>query len=167
MASEKILESKQTVISEISDKVKNSESIVLFRYAQSTVADFEGLRSDLKKIDSEVKIYKNTLVNRALKDMDVDMSSYLEGPNAIVFGKDLLEPIKIISKFAKDHKNIEIVGGMINGEVVDLSTINEYASIPSYEGLLTMFAGGLMEHLKNLSIALNLYADKLGEESNN
>jgi large subunit ribosomal protein L10 len=56
---------------------------------------------------------------------------------------------------------------MINGEVVDLSTINEYASIPSYEGLLTMFAGGLMEHLKNLSIALNLYADKLGEESNN
>ena len=96
--------------------------------------------------------------------MNFDMSAYLEGPNAIVFGKELLDPIKVISKFAKDHKNIEIVGGMINGEVVDLSTINEYASIPSYEGLLTMFAGGLIEHLKNLSIALNLYADKLGEE---
>ena len=163
MASEKILESKQTVISEISDKVKNSESVVLFRYAQSTVADLQGLRSELKKIDSEVKIYKNTLVNRALKDMNVDMSAYLEGPNAIVFGKELLDPIKVISKFAKDHKNIEIVGGMINGEVVDLNTIKEYSAIPSYEGLLTMFAGGLIEHLKNLSIALNLYADKLGE----
>ena len=167
MASEKILEGKQTVISEISDKVKNSESIVLFRYAQSTVADLQGLRSELKKVDSEVKIYKNTLVKRALDDMNVDMGSYLEGPNAIVFGKELLDPIKVIDKFAKDHKNIEIVGGMINGEVVDLSTIKDYASIPSYEGLLTMFAGGLMEHLKNLSIALNLYADKLGEESNN
>ena len=163
MASSKILEGKQTVINEISDKVKNSESIILFRYAQSTVADLQGLRSELKKVDSEVKVYKNTLVKRALDDMNVDMSAYLEGPNAIVFGKDLLEPIKIISKFAKDHKNIEIVGGMINGEVVDLSTIKDYASIPSYEGLLTMFAGGLMEHLKNLSIALNLYADKLGE----
>ena len=164
MASEKVLESKQATIKEISDKLKNSESVILFRYAQSTVADLQGLRSELKKIDSEVKVYKNTLVKRALDDMNVDMSAYLEGPNAIVFGKELLEPIKVISKFAKDHKNIEIVGGMINGEVVDLSTINEYASIPSYEGLLTMFAGGLMEHLKNLSIALNLYADKLGEE---
>ena len=164
MASEKILEGKQTVVSEISEKVKNSESIILFRYAESTVADLQGLRSELKKVDSEVKIYKNTLVNRALEEMNVDMSAYLEGPNAIVFGKELLDPIKVIDKFAKEHKNIEIVAGMINGEVVDLSTIKEYASIPSYEGLLTMFAGGLMEHLKNLSIALNLYADKLGEE---
>ena len=164
MASEKILEGKSNVVSEISEKAKNSESIILFRYAQSTVADLQGLRSELKKIDSEVKIYKNTLVNKAFESMGVDMSSYLEGPNAIVFGKELLDPIKAVDKFAKDHKNIEIVGGMINGEVVDLNTIKEYSAIPSYEGLLTMFAGGLIEHLKNLSIALNLYADKLGEE---
>jgi len=164
MASEKILEGKSNVVSEISEKAKNSESIILFRYAQSTVADLQGLRSELKKIDSEVKIYKNTLVNKAFESMGVDMSSYLEGPNAIVFGKELLDPIKVVDKFAKDHKNIEIVGGMINGEVVDLNTIKEYSAIPSYEGLLTMFAGGLIEHLKNLSIALNLYADKLGEE---
>ena len=164
MASEKILEGKSNVVSEISEKAKNSESIILFRYAQSTVADLQGLRSELKKVDSEVKIYKNTLVNKAFESMGVDMSSYLEGPNAIVFGKELLDPIKVVDKFAKDHKNIEIVGGMINGEVVDLNTIKEYSAIPSYEGLLTMFAGGLIEHLKNLSIALNLYADKLGEE---
>ncbi len=163
MASEKILEGKSNVVSEISEKAKNSESIILFRYAQSTVADLQGLRSELKKVDSEVKIYKNTLVNKAFESMGVDMSSYLEGPNAIVFGKELLDPIKVVDKFAKDHKNIEIVGGMINGEVVDLNTIKEYSAIPSYEGLLTMFAGGLIEHLKNLSIALNLYADKLGE----
>ena len=147
------------------DSISNSlESFFSsFKRSWSTLTDS---KSDipLKKVDSDVKIYKNTLVRRALSDNGITMDEYLEGPNAIVFGKDLLEPIKIISKFAKDHKNIEIVGGMINGEVVDLSTINEYASIPSYEGLLTMFAGGLMEHLKNLSIALNLYADKLGEE---
>ena len=96
MASEKILESKKNVVSEISDKLKNSESIILFKYAQSTVSDMEELRKELKKIDSEVKVYKNTLVKRALDDMNIDLSSYLEGPNAIVFGKDLLEPIKAI-----------------------------------------------------------------------
>ena len=163
MASEKILESKKNVVSEIGDKLKNSESVILFKYAQSTVSDMEELRKELKKIDSEVKVYKNTLVKRALDDMNIDLSSYLEGPNAIVFGKDLLEPIKAISEFAKNHNNIELVTGIINGEVVSLDTIKDYASIPSMDGLLTMFAGGLIEHVKNLSIALNLYAEKLGE----
>ena len=125
----------------------------------------QGLRKELKKVDSEVKVYKNTLVKRALDDMNIDLDSYLEGQNAIVFGKELLEPIKIVSKFAKDHDNVEILTGVIDGKAATLETINDYASIPSREGLLTMFAGGLIEHVKNLSIALNLYAEKLGEES--
>lgn len=165
MASSKILESKKEIVAEITDKLKNSESVILFRYAESTVSDMQELRRELKKIDSEVKIYKNTLVKRALDDMNIDLSSFLEGPNAIVFGKELLDPIKALSKFAKEHGNIQIITGIVNGEVVTLDTIKDYASIPSMEGLLTMFAGGLIEHVKNLSIALNLYAEKLGEEN--
>ena len=165
MASEKILESKREVVAEITDKLKNSESVILFKYSESTVSDMQELRRNLKNIGSEVKIYKNTLVKRALDDIKIDLSEFLEGPNAIVFGESLLEPIKVLGKFAKDHKNIQVITGIIKGEVVSLDTIKEYASIPSMEGLLTMFAGGLIEHLKNLSIALNLYADKLGEEN--
>ena len=69
--------------------------------------------------------------------------------------------LKVLSKFTKDHKCAEIRSGIINGEVVGIDTINEYASIPSMEGLLTMLAGGMIEHVKNLSIALNLYAEGL------
>ena len=165
MASEKILNSKKETVNEISEKLKNSQSVVLFRYAQTSVEDLQKLRRELKKVDSEVKIYKNTLVKRALDDMNIDLSSFLEGPNAIVFGKDILEPIKAIDSFAKEHDNVEVITGLVNGEVVSLDAIKDYASIPSMEGLLTMFAGGLIEHVKNLSIALNLYADKLGEEN--
>ena len=166
MASEKALNAKQATIDEIAGKVKDSESVILFRYAQSTVADMQSLRKELKNVDSEVKVYKNTLVKRALDDMNINLDEYLDGPNAIVFGKEMLEPIKIISKFAKDHDNIQIVTGIINGEAVDLDTIKGYASIPSREGLLTMLAGGLIEHVRNLSIALNLYAEQLGEGNN-
>jgi len=166
MASERIINSKKEVVKEIEDKLKNSESVILFRYAESTVGDMQELRKKLKDIDSEVKVYKNTLVKRALNDMNINIDEYLEGPNAIVFGKDLLEPIKVISEFSKDHDNVELVTGIINGDAVSLDTIKDYASIPSMEGLLTMFAGGLIEHVKNLSIALNLYAEKLGDESN-
>ena len=165
MASEKSLNAKKEIVAEITDKLKNSEAVILFKYAESTVSDMQELRRDLKNMGSEVKIYKNTLVKRALDDMGIDLSSFLEGPNAIVFGKDLLEPIKALDEFAKKHKNIQVITGLINGEVVTLDTIKEYASVPSMEGLLTMFAGGLIEHLKNLSVALNLYADKLGEQN--
>ncbi len=164
MASEKILNRKKETVKEITDKIKNSQSVILFNYKESTVADLQGLRRELKKVDSEVKIYKNTLVNIALNGMGVNLSEFLEGQNAIVFGKDLLEPIKAIDAFAKAHDNVKIITGMVNGEVVSLDVINDYASIPSMEGLLTMFAGGLIEHVKNLSIALNLYAEKLGDE---
>lgn len=164
MASEKILNRKKETVKEITDKIKNSQSVILFNYKESTVADLQGLRRELKKVDSEVKIYKNTLVNIALNGMGANLSEFLEGQNAIVFGKDLLEPIKAIDAFAKAHDNVKIITGMVNGEVVSLDVINDYASIPSMEGLLTMFAGGLIEHVKNLSIALNLYAEKLGEE---
>ncbi len=165
MASEKILNQKKETVKEITDKIKNSQSVILFNYKESTVADLQGLRRELKKVDSEVKVYKNTLVKIALDGMNVDLSEFLEGQNAIVFGKDLLEPIKAIDSFAKEHDNVKIITGMVNGEVVSLDVINDYASIPSMEGLLTMFAGGLIEHVKNLSIALNLYAEKLGEEN--
>lgn len=165
MASEKILNAKKETVAEITKKLKNSKSVVVFNYAATSVSDMQELRRELKKVDSEVKVYKNTLVSRALDDMNLTLDNVLEGQNAIIFGKEILEPIKALSNFTKDHDNIKILTGIVEGEVVSIDTLKEYASIPSMEGLLTMFAGGLIEHVKNLSIALNLYADKLGEEN--
>ena len=129
-----------------------------------TVADLSKLRTELRKSNSEIKIFKNTYVKRALDELKINIDDFLEGPNAIVFGAELLEPIKVISKFAKDNQNLEIRVGIISGDVAGLDVINEYASIPSMEGLLTMLAGGMMEHVRNLSISLNLYAEQLEEK---
>ena len=158
MASEKALNAKQATIDEIAGKVKNSESVIVFRYAESTVADMQSLRKELKDVDSEVKVYKNTLVKRALDDMNINLDEYLDGPNAIVFGKEMLEPIKIISKFAKDHEAATVRIGILSGEIADLDVINKYATIPSRETLLTQLASGMMAYVKDLSIALNLYS---------
>lgn len=161
MASTKIIESKGNIVNEITDKVKNSESVILFSYQGLTVADMAELRRSLKNIDSEVKVYKNTLVKRALDSLNISLeTSFLEGPNAIVFGKELLEPIKAISEFAKNHEAAVIRVGIISGEVADLDVINKYATIPSRETLLTQLASGMMAYVRDLSIALDLYADK-------
>ena len=165
MASTKILDAKKEIVNNIIENIKNSESVVLFQYQGLTVSDLSDLRVKLREADATVKVYKNTLLKRALDELNLSFEGFLEGPNAILFGKNLLEPIKVLSDFAKDHDKLEIRVGIISGSVADLATIKEYASIPSREGLLTMLAAGMMEHVRNLSIALNLYAEQKENEN--
>ncbi len=163
MASKKVLEEKKAVVSEIVSKIKSSESVIIFHYQGLTVSDLSAIRIKLREVGSEVKVYKNTLLKRALDELNINLDEFLDGPNAILFGKDLLEPIKIISDFAKEHEKLNIRVGVLSGDVASLETINEYASIPSREGLLTMLAGGMIQYVKDLSVALNLYAEQLEE----
>ena len=161
MASEKILNAKKAIVEEIVAKLKDSESVMIFQYQGLTVEDLSNLRKELKTVDSDVKVYKNTLLKRAADELNINLDDFLEGPNAICFGKTLLEPIKIVSEFAKKHDKLDIRVGIISGNVADVSVIKEYAEIPSREGLLTMLAGGMIQYVRDLAIGLNLYADKL------
>ena len=161
MASTKVLNAKKQIVSEITDKIKGSESVIVFQYQGLTVDELSELRKSLREVNSEVKVYKNTLLKRALDDLNISLDGFLEGPNAILFGENLLEPIKVISEFAKTHEKLSIRVGIISGDVADLATINEYANIPSFEGLLTMLAGGMIQYVRDLSIGLNLYAESL------
>ena len=160
MASTKILEEKKQVVNEIAQKLKSSESVIIFQYQGMTVEELSELRKELKPVNAEVKVYKNTLLKRASDELSINLDGFLEGPNAILFGESLLEPIKIVSEFAKKHDKLDIRVGVISGNVADLTVIKEYASIPSREGLLTMLSGGMMQYVRDLSIGLNLYAEQ-------
>lgn len=166
MASTKVLESKKKTVEEIVGKIQNSESVILFQYQGLTVSEMTELRKELLKVDSEIKVYKNTLLKRAMDEIGKNVDEFLNGPNAVLFGKDLLEPIKVISNFAKDHKKLEIRVGIISGNVSDINVIKDYASIPSREGLLTMLAGGMIQYVRDLAIGLNLYAEQLEGKEN-
>ncbi|MEG1015347.1 MAG: 50S ribosomal protein L10 [Bacilli bacterium] len=164
MASTKSLNLKKETVSEIEKKLKSNKLFLLLNYQGLTVSEIESLRSNLKKSNAEIKVYKNTLMDIALKANKIDLSEYMAGPNIYVFADDIIEPIKLVCNFAKDHKALEVRVGYLDNEILDLNVINTYATIPSMEGLLTMFAGGLIEHVKNLSIGLNMYAEKLEKE---
>ena len=149
MANQKIIEGKASVVTEIAEKMKNSSSYVLFEYRGLTVTETNELRRKLKESGSEFKVYKNTLTKRALDTLNIDIDEHLAGPKAIAFGTDAIE-IKV---------------GVVDGSIADEKMLNELATIPSREGLLTMFASGLMEHAKNFAICLDLHAKNL--EKNN
>lgn len=167
MASKEILKQKEAVVAEISERLDNAKTFLLLNYQGLTVSEIAALRQSLREVNSDVTVYKNTLMNIALKNKNIALNEYMEGPNAYLFADSIIEPIKVVSKFAKEHPALEIRVGYIDNEVVDTKVISEYATIPSMEGLLTMFAGGLIEHVRNLSIGLNLYAEKLEEGGNN
>ena len=161
MANQKIIEKKSEIVNEIVDKMKNSSSYVLFEYRGLTVAETDELRKKLRESDAEFKIYKNTLTKRALDTLKINIDEHLNGPKAIAFGKDAVAPVKTLAEFAKKHKALEIKVGVIDGTVTDQKTLNELATIPSREALLTMLAGGLMGVVRDLSISLDLYSQKL------
>lgn len=163
MASNKILDAKKVVVSEIKDRISNASSVIFFDYRGLTVAETMELRNKLRGTNSDIKIYKNTLVKRALDTLDLNLGTVLEGPSAMSLSTDAIEPIKIITGFAKEHKALEIKGGIIDGSVSSLEELTALATIPSREGLLTMLAGGMIGIAKDLSICLHLYAEQKSE----
>lgn len=164
MANAKIIERKAQVVEEIANKVKESSTSVLFEYQGLTVSETNELRRKLRESGSDYKVYKNTLTKRAMDSLKIDLGE-LGGPKAIAFGTDAIAPIKTLSDFAKDHPALQLKVGIVDGEIADEAKLKTLASIPSRDTLLTMFAAGLMEHVKNVSICLDLHAKNL-EENN-
>lgn len=161
MANPKILAKKQEVIDEITNNVKESSSFIFLENNGLTVQETMELRRKLKESNSELKIYKNTLVARALKDLNIDVESELNGPKIVAFGKDIIEPIKAVNDFAKTHDKLVMKIGIVDGKVTELEELKKLATIPSREGLLTMFASGLLEIPRNFAICLDLHSKNL------
>ena len=164
MASQKILAAKQGVVEEIKNNMSNAATYVLFDYRGLTDAESKELRRKLRETGSDYKVYKNTLMARALADLGVDIDSSLVGPSALAFGTDQIAPIKVLSEFAKKHQALVLKVGVVDGVISDQSELQKLACIPSRDGLLTMLAGGMIQIAKDLSICLDLYAQQKEEK---
>lgn len=161
MAAQKIIEQKQVVVNEITDKAKKSASIVLFEYRGLSVGEMTELRVKLKESGSDIKIYKNTLTELAFEKLNIAIKDELNGPKAMVFGSDAVAPIKVLSDYAKKHPALTMKVGYVDGEVVGVQQLAKLAAIPSRDVLLTMLAASLIGTVKNLSISLDLYSKQL------
>ncbi len=158
MANEKILAKKQEVIDAIKRRVQDNATVVLFDYRGITDNEAKELRRALRNAGADYKVYKNTLMARALNDLNYDLNDSLQGPSALAYGTDQIAPIKVLSEFAKKNEAIILKTGIVDGEISDKDKLAQLATIPSRDGLLTMLAGGLIGIAKDLSICLDLYA---------
>ncbi len=158
------VELKQPVVQEISERIKDAQSVVLVDHRGLTVEQDTQLRRELREAGVAYKVYKNTMMNFAFKGTDCEgLSQYLEGPSAMaVSTEDATAPARVLAKFAKTAKALEIKGGVVEGVVYDAAGIANIANIPSREELISKLLGSLQSPITNFARVMNQLAEKGG-----
>ncbi|WP_410747421.1 50S ribosomal protein L10, partial [Clostridium neonatale] len=136
---------KEAKVAEIKEKLEKAQAVVLAKYQGLTVEEDTLLRKNLREAGIEYKVYKNTLVTLAVKELGIEgFDEYLEGPVSIAFGyDDVTAPARILNDFAKDHKALELKAGIVDGELYDAAKIQQLATIPSKEVLIAKLLGSI------------------------
>ena len=167
-----VLAAKTETVKTITEKAKESQTIIVCEYRGLTVAQIQEVRRALHKENAEMNVYKNSLVERAVDELGYNEMNdivspqlrgidFLKGPNAIVFSKDVIGGAKVIAKYAKRHKDVLIVkGGVVEGKFVDAAGMLEVAKLPGKEGLISMFLSCLQAPIRSFACAVKAVADK-------
>ena len=157
-----VLEAKQGIVKEIVDKFNASSTVVFAEYRGLTVAKIQELRRALAKENAEMCVYKNSLVERAMDELNqADAKQLLVGPNAVIFSADVINGPKVAAKYAKRFKDIFVIkGGIVEGQFADANKIKEVAKLPGKEGLISMFLSCLQAPVRSFACAVKAVADK-------
>ena len=161
----KNLELKKQVVSDIVKKFQDAQSVIIVNYSGLTVEQVTGLRAQFRAAGVEYVVLKNTLVRRALQELNIEgLDEVLNGPSAFAFGmSDPVSPAKIVSDFITKKKNespIEIKAGLLGTEVMSMDQIKSLAETPSREVLLARLVGSLQSSIAGFVRVLDAIAKK-------
>ena len=158
------VELKQPIVDEISAVIKDAQSLVVVDYRGLTVAEDTQLRKQLREAGVSYKVYKNTLVSRAVEGTEFEgIREVLEGPSAFaVSTEDATAPARILAKFAKTAPALEIKAGVVEGNYYDAEGMKAIAAVPSREELLSRLLGSMQSPITNLARVLKQIAEKGG-----
>ena len=161
------VELKQPIVQEISETIKDAQSVVVVDYRGLTVAEDTQLRKQLREAGVVYKVYKNTLVSRAVEGTEFEsLRDVLEGPSAFaVSADDATAPARVLAEFAKKAPALEIKAGVVEGTYYDANGMKTIASVPSRDVLLSKLLGSLQSPITNLARVLNQIAENGGAEA--
>lgn len=155
------VELKKPIVDEIAANIADAQSVVIVDYCGLTVEEDTRLRKELRENDIIYKVYKNTMMNFAFKGTDCEsLSQHLEGPNAIAISKtDATAPARVLAKFAKDAKALEIKAGIVEGNYYDAAGMEAISKIPSREELLGKLLGSIQSPIANFARVISQIAE--------
>ncbi len=165
LMSEASIAKKAEAVKNVNAMLTEAQTAIVVDYRGLTVAEVTDLRKQLRDADVKMMVIKNKILQRAVEGTDYEaLNDVFVGPTAIVFSnEDPIAPAKIIKKFADDHEALEVKGGFIEQSVKTLDEINEYATMPGREELLSMLASALQDPMRKIARAVKAIADKEDE----
>ncbi len=156
------VELKKPIVDEISGLLKDAKSAVLVDYRGITVEQDTQLRKQLREAGVVYKVYKNTMLEFAVKGTEFEeLSKHLEGPTAIaVSSEDATAPARVVFNFAKTAEALELKAGIVEGTYYDSEGIKVIATIPSRDELLSKFLGSIQSPITNFARVIKQIAEK-------
>jgi len=146
-------EAKKVIVDEIIEKVKAAKSVVFVDYNKLTVAEVSALRNKCREAGCEYKVYKNTLVRKAMNSLGYnDFDADLNGPTAMTFGNTETAAAKLMADAAKEYEDkIVLKSAFVDNSYVDKNGVKALAAMPSREELVAKMLGSLQSPIANFT----------------
>ena len=150
--SERIIAEKRKMVDELKQKIAKANLVLISEYLKFTVKEFTDLRRKLRAEESEIRVVKNTLIEKAVVESGFpQMAEHLKGSNAILLGyKDAVSPLKVLVKFIKESEKGAVKVGVIEKNVFVQKELHELAKLPAKEVLIAKVVGGFKAPLYGL-----------------
>jgi large subunit ribosomal protein L10 len=133
---------KTEKINELKDMFSNSAASVAVCYSTLKANDITMLRKKMREVGITPVVTKNSLVKKALAEAKLEIDqTILDKPVLFGFGPDEVEISKILTDFVKGYESVEVLGGLVRGEIADSAKIKVLASLPSRQELQAKLVG--------------------------
>jgi large subunit ribosomal protein L10 len=144
---------KVAVVDEVKDKLSSSSAALLTEYRGLKVGEMAELRRTLRAAGGEYKVYKNTLVRFAVRDLGIDIDeATLTGPTAIAFvDGDAAAVAKALRDYSRTNANLVLKGGVLGSKALTAEETRALAELPSRDVLLAQLAGALQAPMVKLA----------------
>ncbi|WP_298336824.1 50S ribosomal protein L10 [Ferrimicrobium sp.] len=148
---------KVAVVEEVRAKLVAHDVVFVTEYRGLKVADLQVLRSQLRTVGAEYKVFKNTLVRIAAVEAGSEvLVGLLTGPSGLVFsGPDAAATAKALREFSRTNESLVVKGALFDGQLLDQSAVFALANLPSREVLLAQLAGLIAAPMVSFASALN------------
>lgn len=134
----------QQAVKILTEKFKSMKGMILTEYHGLTVEEISELRSKLRPLNSEYAVVKNTLSKIALKEAGIEAGDNFAGPTALVIeNDDIASPAKAVVDFAKNHANLKVKAGFMEGKFVSSAVVEQLSSLPSKDVLIAKMLGSM------------------------
>lgn len=148
---------KEEILQKLKDTFKGSKSVIFGQYVGTNVEQITNLRRRARKSNIQIAVTKKTLIKLAAKEngySDIPRD-VLEGAVLAAFAQDEVSAAKLIKQFGKEVETVKLIGGLLEGKILDLQAVKELADMSSKEELLAKFIGILQSPLRSFAIGLN------------